>query len=137
MTVIPSFPELRLWKDAMQQLQISAEHAEKTPDSDKFNLGLTNGFQREALPLRAIYHLKPANTEQITIRAINGMEKFQVVKQNTYTNQFLKGLGLLPEHFSLASAVAAQIPVYRVSRPNQSNQLEALIDQINAELRNG
>ncbi len=136
-TVIPSFPELRLWKDAMQQLQISAEHAEKTPDSDKFNLGLTNGFQREALPLRAIYHLKPANTEQITIRAINGMEKFQVVKQNTYTNQFLKGLGLLPEHFSLASAVAAQIPVYRVSRPNQSNQLEALIDQINAELRNG
>lgn len=135
-TVIPSFPELRLWKDAMNQLEISAEHAEKNPDSDKFNLGLADGFQREPLPLRAIYHLKPVSADQISIQTINGMEKFQVVKQNTYTNQFLKGLGLLTKHFSLASAVATQIPVYRVNRPSQTNQLETLIDQIDAELRN-
>lgn len=136
-TVIPSFPELRLWKDAMQQLEISAEHAEKNPDSDKFNLGLADGFHLEPLPLRAIYHLKPVSANQISIQAINGMEKFQVVKQNTYTNQFLKGLELLSNYFSLASAVAAKIPVYRVNRPSQTNQLEALIDQIDAELRNG
>jgi len=134
-TVIPSFPELRLWRDAMEQLDIASARIERMPDSDKFNLGIENGFQNTPLPLRAIYLLKPTATQAIKLRPLNGMDKFQTIKQHTYTNQFLKDLGLLPAHFSLASAIAAQIPICEVTRPTDSNQLDGLVTLMDSELK--
>jgi hypothetical protein len=133
--VIPSFPELRLWQDALEHLQMEKGNAEKNPGFNKFNLGLQEGFHASPLPLYAIYHLQPAETAEVEIKTLNGMEKFQVVRQNTYINQFLRGLGLLPNHFTLASLVAAQIPVYRVRRPARLNRLDALADLVDARLR--
>lgn len=133
--VIPSFPELRLWRDAMQQLDFSGARTEKTPAMDKFNLGLTQGFHNSPLPLRAIYLLRPAPIEKIRITPLNGMSKFQVIKRHTYTNQFLRDLGLLPAHFGLASAVASQAEMALVARPGQVNRLEELIALMDARLR--
>lgn len=133
--VIPSFPELRLWRDAIQQLDFSGARAEKTPSMEKYNLGLAQGFHDSPLPLRAIYLLRPALVENIHITPLYGMSKFQIIKRNTYTNQFLKDLGLLPAHFGLASAVAGQVEMALVTRPNQVNQLEKLIAIIDARLR--
>lgn len=135
-TVVPSFPELRLWRDAIEHLGIKAERAEKTPDTEKYNLGLQYGFHSTPLPLRAIYLLKPAVADEINLRQLNGMEKFQTIKQHTYINQFLKDLGLLPAHFSLASAIATQISIYEVTRPIHQNRLKALVARMDSELRN-
>jgi len=133
--VIPSFPELRLWQDALEHLQIEKGKAEKNPGLEKFNLGLQEGFHATPLPLYALYHLQPAEVAEVEITPLNGMEKFQVVRQNTYINQFLRGLGLLPNHFTLASLVAAQIPVYQVRRPSRLHRLDALVERIDSRLR--
>lgn len=133
--VIPSFPELRLWRDAIQQLDFAGMRAEKTPAMDKFNLGLSQGFHDSPLPLRAIYLLRPAPIDEIHITPLNGMSKFQVIKRHTYTNQFLRDLGLLPAHFNLASAVASQAEMALVTRPGQVNRLEELIRLMDARLR--
>jgi hypothetical protein len=133
--VLPSFPELRLWRNAIQQLDFAGARSEQTPGMDKYNLGIAAGFQETPLPLRAIYLLRPAEVEDIHITPLKGMGKFQVIKRNTYTNQFLKDLGLLPAHFSLASAVASQVEMALVARPSQVNRLEALISIMDARLR--
>jgi hypothetical protein len=133
--VIPSFPELRLWRDAIEHLNMANDSMEKTSESEKFNLGIKDGYQSAPLPLRTVYLLKPGAAQEISLRPLNGMDKFQTIKQHTYTNQFLKDLGLLPAHFNLASAIAARIPIIEIARPAAADQLDALVALIDSELR--
>lgn len=133
--IFPSFPQLRLWRDAIEQLAFSGEALEQIPQTEKYNIRAGDRFHQEPLPLRAIFILKPATTDQIQLRPLQGMDKFHALRQHTYAHQFLKGLGLLPVHFKLASAVALQTPVTEITRPNQQNHLGQLVDLVECELR--
>lgn len=133
--VLPSFPELRLWRDAIEHLGVTGKTVKQMPKMDKFNLELEGGFHGTPLPLRAVYLLEPEETNRITLMPLTGMDKFQTLQRHTYANQFLKSLGLLPAHFRLASVIAQQIPITRITRPNQVNLLDELVDRIDAELR--
>jgi hypothetical protein len=133
--VIPSFPQLRLWRDAIEQLSLAGETMEQIPQTEKYNIRTSEGFCQDPHPLRAIFSLKPAETDQIDLHILQGMQKFHVLRQHTYAHQFLKGLGLLPAHFKLASAVALQTPITEITRPNQKNRLEELVNRVETELR--
>jgi len=133
--VTPSFPELRLWQDAIDHLGVRAKIMEKIPEMEKFNISLESGFHASPLPLRAIYLLESGELPTIQFSPITGMNKFQALKQHTYANQFLKGMELLPAHFRLTSFIAQKIPVTKITRPSQINQLTELIDKVDAALR--
>lgn len=132
---VPSFPQLRLWRDALDYLGVQGFSLEQIPASEKYNLEIPGAFSSESLPLKAIYLLTPSQSDQIVLRPLNGMEKFRLVQQHTYANQFLRGMGQLPIHFRLSSEVARQIPMVQICRPSTTNRLGDLIDQVDAELR--
>ncbi|MCG2784733.1 MAG: hypothetical protein L6461_06470 [Anaerolineae bacterium] len=132
---LPAFPQVKLWRDAIEQLSFRAEAREKLPEVEKYNLSLDSGFQKHPLPLRAIYLLHPTETENITFETLQGMAKFQAIKQYNYGNYYLKGLGLQAAHFHLISLIASRVPVIRIRRPRQVNQLEALIDKLDVIFR--
>jgi hypothetical protein len=132
---LPAFPQVKLWQDAIEQLSFRAESREKLPEVEKYNLSLDSGFQKHPLPLRAIYLLHPTETDSITFEPLAGMSKFQAIKQFNYGNYYLQGLGLQAAHFHLTSLIAAQVPVTRIRRPRQVNQLEALLQQMDSRLQ--
>lgn len=56
--VQPSFPRLKLWRDAAEGLALPVEELERCrPGLEKFQLPIEDGFAAEPLPLGAIYHL--------------------------------------------------------------------------------
>ena len=133
--VNPSFPRLRLWRDAIEHLEIVSEDFERIADMEKYNLHAGEGFNSAPLPLCAVYLLNPQETAQISLAPLQGMGKFHTLQRHTYANQFLKGLGLLPAHFRLASVIAGRVPITRIIRPSQENRLDELVDIVEAELR--
>jgi hypothetical protein len=124
---LPAFPQVKLWRDAIERLAVHAETGEKLPDMEKYNLDMQTSFHQHPQPLRAIYLLLPGAADEITFTPLSGMSKFQAVKRFNYGNYYLKGLGLQAAHFHLTSLIAAQVPVTRIQRPRQVNRLEELI----------
>jgi hypothetical protein len=124
---LPAYPQVKLWRDAIEQLAVKAESGEKLPDIEKYNLDLESSFHKNPIPLRAIYLLLPTETNEITFEPLHGMSKFQAVKRYNYGNYYLKGLGLQAAHFHLTSLISSRVPVARIRRPRQVNRLEELI----------
>ncbi|WP_428249787.1 HPr kinase/phosphorylase [Ferrovibrio sp.] len=59
--VLPSFPRIKLWRDALEGMEIPFRDLERIrPELEKYHLPVTAGFRSTALPLRALYHLKTA-----------------------------------------------------------------------------
>ena len=132
---LPAYPQVKLWRDAIERLAVQVETGEKLPDVEKYNLDMQASFHQQPLPLRAIYLLLPGEADEITFTPLHGMSKFQAIKRFNYGNYYLKGLGLQAAHFHLTSLIAGQIPVTRIRRPRQVNRLEELIAQVDAALR--
>lgn len=60
--VLPAFPRLKLWRDAIDGLGLRVDGLERSRAGlEKFNLPLEAGFRAESLPLAAIYKLEPVN----------------------------------------------------------------------------
>lgn len=59
--VPPSFPRIKLWRDAAERLDLSVEGLERSrPGLEKFHLPVGDEFGQEPLPLGDIYHLSMA-----------------------------------------------------------------------------
>lgn len=60
--VLPAFPRLKLWRDAIDGLGLRVDGLERSRlGLEKFNLPLAVGFRAEPLPLAAIYMLETVN----------------------------------------------------------------------------
>lgn len=82
----PSLPRLKLCPDAVARLGIPTDNAERVSrDADKFNLPLDGGFYPLPLPLRAIFHLRPASEgEPTTLRRLSPAQSLVAVADDTY-----------------------------------------------------
>lgn len=60
--VLPSFPRIKLWGDAMEGFGLSSDGLERVrPQLNKFQVPVGARFRAQPLPLSAVYHLKIAN----------------------------------------------------------------------------
>jgi hypothetical protein len=129
--VYPSFPQLRLWDDAIKHLEISMDGAlPLADDAEKFIVPMLSSFTNRVLPLRAVYILTPSDVENVNIIRLQGMEKFNVLMLHTYGRRFLSGLGVQAGHFQLASSVASKIQVAKIFRPCDRFALDDLVELV-------
>lgn len=117
--VIPSFPQLKLWPDAVGALgQTSDELPLVHPDMDKRALRFSQGFVREHLPLRRLYLLAVGQTT--AIERIAPRQAFEELMRHWYGSRFgpafLKALDLRA-HFLQVSNLARTGSLRRLQRP--------------------
>lgn len=56
--VLPAFPRLKLWRDAIEKIGIPPDRLERTrPALEKFNVPIAESYCLEPLPLAAVMHL--------------------------------------------------------------------------------
>jgi hypothetical protein len=119
-TVIPSFPQLKLWPDAIGALgKASHEFPQVHPDVDKRALRFTEGFAPDPLPLRRLYLL--AVGHPTTIETLRPMQVFEELMRHWYGARFGPALfdALdLRAHFLRVSRLARTVPVRRLQRPS-------------------
>jgi hypothetical protein len=133
--VMPSFPQVKLWADSSQKLEIKTDTLKRIrPNIEKFAVPLEQQFYAENLPLKVLYILNSHNQDTFEFEMIEGMHKMLPLKNNTYRHQYLKGLGKTKKHLKHVGSLASQFDVVRITRPKTGFQLDKLVDLIQADL---
>lgn len=129
--VLPAFPRLKLWRDAMDGLSFDTAGLERSrAQLEKFHVPV-GAFVREPLPLASVYHLDDVNDPRLeATRKLVGVEAFQHMKQAVYRagmGQRLLGSGPL---FAMAGRIAGAIESVMLRRIRTLPRAEAIVDQI-------
>jgi hypothetical protein len=129
--VFPGFPRLKLWSDALKKLgKNSDELLRIIAKLDKFHLSLREEFCHYPRPLNRIYELAPADTQEIAITRLQGMEKLTTLIDHTYRLEFLTGPQRKQWHFKQCAMAARHAAVSRVTRPSGAFLLDDLADLV-------
>ncbi|MBF0545101.1 MAG: hypothetical protein HQM08_11730 [Candidatus Riflebacteria bacterium] len=110
--VFPTFPEVILWQDVREKLQIvSTNH--RFPQIISYSAQ----FLTESLPLRAVYWLSVFNKNEVELSEIGGKDRFQAMGLLSYNTRIADALLDRFAYFPKVSVFARTISVYRLRRP--------------------
>ena len=118
-TVVPSFPQLKLWPDAIRALGLSAHGLPQVhPDLEKRALRFTQGFAPCPLPLRRLYVLGIG--QPVAVEELHPTQALEEIMRHWYGarfgSAFFDSLDLR-EHFLQTSRLVRAVPVRRLQRP--------------------
>jgi len=135
--VHPSYPQQKLWRDSTEA--IGVETSSLTPfdtrdDQEKFAVQAMQGFWPSPVPLASVYEVQVTRRRGITLRSLAGMDKLAVLLNHTYRACLVDGLGLKAAHFKQCVAVARQVAVARLTRPQNLFSLEEQVRRIEEDL---
>lgn len=133
--VIPSFPQIKLWSDAAQHLNINTHTLRKIrPNLEKFAVSLGEQFYKKTLPLKTIFILNHHNKDEISFETLTGMSKIEPLKANTYRYKYVTGLNKTQHYLEASCKIANQINLIRINRPKHGFKLNELITLITQNL---
>jgi len=130
--IIPGFPRLKLWADALKKLEEGRKGLNRVrldQDFEKYFFPFDHACHRPA-PVRSVFVLDTTNTDKFKIIRLKAGDKIDPIINNTYRPRFLEGLGGKKEHFKQCAAVAARASVIRLTRPIKGFRLDALMDLV-------
>lgn len=131
----PGFPRVKLWADAAKRLGMGVDKMDRVmAEVNKYSMFPRRQFVSESKPLSHVYILNAGNEDKFNLNEIKGIEKFQVLKTNSYRVQYLFGLGLEQDHFKLCAQVAPHFKVKVLTRPNYPFRLKQLVKKVEKDL---
>lgn len=134
--VQPGFPRIKIWIDAMEALGVSTEGVPRVINKfDKFELPAA--IQADCpIPLRRVYVLERSAEDGpsgVSIEKLDEARSLEVLLNNTYRYEFLKGLGLRERHFRTCVAALRDVDVCRLSRQWDLAQLDVVLEHLAAD----
>ena len=121
--IIPGFPSLKLWADALKKLGEDKKGFNRVrldQDFEKYFVPFQN-TGNSPVSVRSVFVLDTTNTDKFEIVPLRGGDKIDPIINNTYRPRFLEGLGGKKEHFKQCAAVAARADVIRISRQRKES----------------
>ncbi len=133
--VYPGIPQLKLWEDVMRKLEEDITVYPKVrPQLLKYRKPAGIEFINNSVHVHSIVILSSKNTPGFEINPVKGVEKFNLLKNNTYRYQFLPGLEKTVQHFRLVTELAGICKVFQLKRPNSPLLLDELADFFTGEI---
>ena len=118
--VQPAYPQQKLWRDSAEVMGVDIASLKPVciiSDRDKFAVPAHKGFWKSPVPLVAVYELNIERCQDVTLRPLSGMDKLTMLMSHTYRLWLIDGLGQQVAHFKHCAAVARQVAVSRLIRP--------------------
>lgn len=116
--VAPSYPQQKLWRDSSQNLGYDTSKLPKIRlGIDKYAVSLKEHFCRTPQRLSIVCELKSGDCREVCMSRLSGIEKLKILMKHTYRKNYLSGLGLKAEQLRQCAAIAAQVSVFRMTRP--------------------
>jgi hypothetical protein len=135
--IYPSYPQMKLWSDTLEKIGTDTNDLPKIRSGiQKYALSVHENFSSEPLELQSIYIIFSKNASGISIEPVKGLEKFNLIKNNTYRINFLKGNESSNLHFNNLNAIAGNCRVRKIERPSGGSTLEELVQLIENDLTN-
>jgi hypothetical protein len=118
---------MKLWADSLEKLGEDKSPLKKVREGiHKFSMPLPTNFHRKPVELAGIYIVSSKNTPGITLEIVKGIEKFNMLKNNTYRLNFIKGTGTTTAHFTHIEAISRLCFVRKIERPSKGFHLSDL-----------
>ena len=128
---LPSYPQSKLWKKSLDMLDYESNGLKRVGlEIEKFALSTKEYFYDKPLALHAIFILATHQKEDIEINKIEGMARFNVIRNQTYRKNFLNKLIHKKTQLKLGTLSINQAMIHRVLRPSTSNTIEKLCNKI-------
>ncbi|MCF8018778.1 MAG: hypothetical protein K9L62_05150 [Vallitaleaceae bacterium] len=129
------FPLQKITVDTAKHLKVVTVGLEKIPGEDKYIIPLDTEFQKEAVPLIALFEIMTHDGEEVTVRELFGGEKLRCIIANTYNVEMIGTMGLAQEHFKYGTELSKVLRVFRLNRPQDGftlqRQMELIINELN------
>jgi hypothetical protein len=122
--ILPGFPQLKLWPDAVTALgEVPEALPQVHPQFEKRARRVAHGFLQVHLPLSCIYVLSEGRHHQI--EPLRPQEIFEELMCHSYAVRFLGAIGTPVSHFHQCVRLANSVPICSLKRPRS---LSALLD---------
>lgn len=121
----PAFPRLKLWNDALEAFDIDASALQKDYfRADKYHLHVTNKFSMDPVPLKHMFILQFSDVaSKPGIEDIQPAHAVPYLRNNTYRNEYISGLGLTRSHFLDCVKLAQNTSTHILSRPRRFSEM--------------
>lgn len=107
---------LKLWARSLEKYGYEASSFGKLRDElEKYSFPLTR-LNTIPLPLKAVFFIKEVNENLLENAEVKGLEKFKIIKANTYRYKLVEHLHKTAAHFISSTNLANQVPFIKVSR---------------------
>lgn len=133
--VLPGNPYSMLWADTLNALGMDASRFERVrPGIEKYIVPLQKAFAAEAIALRGIYLLDPANCDLSGPHRITGLQKINLLGQNVYRPRLVEQMNYHTAVFRRILDLAAHIPLSLVRRPQGSFDVRRIVDLVEQDI---
>lgn len=131
--VLPAFPRLKLWRDAMQRMDFPTDGLERARVTlEKYHVPIDAAFCTDPLPLSAVFYLHLTTDRRHGIlRRLRGPEAAARIAQDIYRNALMVRLGLSSRLLPAAAATAgAPNGIWTLPHVHDAAGQEESIDRI-------
>ncbi|ACV63150.1 HPr kinase [Desulfofarcimen acetoxidans DSM 771] len=126
--VLPAYPQQKLWKDSLALLVNNpTSYPNIWGKFNKYAISIQDNFCGIPQKLTAIYELRKENCPGVSMNRFSGMGKLSVIMNNIYRSGFIRGLNLAEESFRHSAALAQQVAVSGIIRPDGMFTIEEQI----------
>ena len=127
---LPAFPRMRLWADAMP----AAERCQRVRQNLEQYWKPAAKFATAPRPVCAAFVLESHNRAVFDIKPVPPSRAFWTLWEHTYRKRLLDALGQRQRHYRTGMALARDVPLMRVRRPDRPFRLAELADRIEAHI---
>lgn len=130
--VFPGFPDIKLWKTALEKYNLSYHHLNSVrPNEKKYYFPLSK-WKLDPVPLHSVTLL--SQEKNFTLTPVKGFEKYQLLVNNLYRPNFASQMKLSELHFKALSNMLPYLKINQLTRPNHGFQLKELTHLIKQEI---
>lgn len=129
--IIPGYPRLKLWADAVEELGGDTALLRRVRTNlEKYELPLDEIFSSTTVPLRWCCELSRDNTKKVQLVKVTDADKIGTIEKNTYRYGFLSGRRGKAQHVKQYGDVAKAIDIFHISRPMDGFWVDDLVTQL-------
>lgn len=129
--VLPAFARLRLWRDSLDGMGVSAAGLARSRDAlEKFDLEPDHGFDTTPRPLGAVFLLKTGVAP--ALERVAPAAAVPLVSSHVARVGVGRALGRRAEMFAAAAGVARAAPMYRLVRSADFAHLDEMVRLVEA-----
>ncbi|MEL7567611.1 MAG: hypothetical protein AAGU27_22415 [Dehalobacterium sp.] len=133
--VYPSYPQQKLWKDSLASMGHEVSSLSSIYGRiDKYAVPIKDQFCEIPKKLAGIYEVRKENCQNVSLNRLSGMDRLATIMNNIYRWTFVHGLNLNEAAFRYSAALAKQVSVSRIIRPDGVFSVEDQANLIESDL---
>lgn len=136
--ILPGYPGQKIWKDTAEQLGLGYNPSSTVRNrGEKYQIPAVEGFAEKPVRITKIIELEQDEAQSTTYQRLGMAQGLSALIAHTYRSEFLSFKEYQSRHFRQMARIAAQLPVYRLTRPAQGFTVAEQVQRIMEELKGG